>query len=844
MHLPSPLTPLLGRERETARLRQLLQPPDVRLGAPRLVSLTGPGGVGKTRLALEVAHELHLAFTDGAHFISLAAISDPTLILPTLAQALGLAETPDRLLFDSLKGFLRGRQMMLVLDNFEQVISAAPLLTELLAACAGLRMLVTSRESLRVLGEQELPLAPLELSSRAHMPDPLSVETLLQYPGIALFVQRAQASQPEFKLTAENAAAVAEVCVRLDGLPLAIELAAARIKLLPPQAMLARLQGSSLRLLTGGARDLPARQQTLRATVQWSYELLNAEEQRMFRGLAVFVNGCSLEAATHLIGDDVLIVLERVTALINKSLVRQAEGEGEPRLRMLETIREFGLEQLEQENELEAVQRAHAEHYLSLAEETEQHLAGREQKAWLNRLGREQDNLRAALAWGFEHHAAGPSTSLPTPSSRGLRRAGFVLRLVGALWQFWFLRGQWSEGRRWLEEALVVASGAGVDKALRAKVLYAAARLSRYQYDFARARALCEQSVTLYRELGDREGLLTALHQLCRILDYQGDNEAARALLPEALALAEALPDVPIKALVYAEVPLIAQDSISSGIAERSLAESERIYLALDSPAGLANTLFLQAELASVQGDQVRARALRDEAERLAAEVDDQHLRLRLLSGRMVSAWQSGDDASARRHIEQILVAMSEVDATTGWTKLIFAGQRNLFLAVLAAVLHQQGLSLWAARVYGLADTLAQASESPRMGGEFFDALRKRAAAVRGDVRARLGDEAFAKALAEGPSMTVDDLLAIPHPLADLTLQAPPAPDSFPYEPLTGRELEVLRLLVQDLSNPQIAQRLVVSRRTVDAHLRSIYSKLGVNSREAAIRVARESGLI
>lgn len=851
-HLPASLTPLIGRKQEMATLRQLLRHPDV-----RLVTISGPGGVGKTSLALQVAHELRDApsagsgqdFADGIFFISLAPISDPTLVIPTIAHALGLAESPNRLLFDNLKDFLRNQQMLLLLDNFEQIVSAAPLLAELLEACAELRMLVTSREGLRLRGEHEFPLSPLELSDPAQMPDQPSVEMLLQYPSIALFVERAKASQLNFQLTADNAAAVAEVCARLDGLPLAIELAAARIKLLPPKALLARLKESSLGLLTSGGRDLPARQQTLRGTVQWSYDLLNTDEQRTFRWLSAFVGGCTLDAAVKVIGQQLsvisdkereaddwsLVTLDLVTSLVNKSLVRQTETDGEPRLSMLETIREFGLEQLAQKNELEAVQRATAAYYLSLAEGTEQHLPGREQKVWLQRLGREQDNLRAALRWGFEHHAADSSTSL---------RAGFVLRLVGALWQFWFLRGQWSEGRRWLEEALSVASSADVNMALRARVLYAAARLIRYQYDFARARTLCEQSVALYRALGDKEGLLTALHQLCRILDYQGDDEPVRALLPEVLALAEELPDVPIKAQVYAELPIIHRGSVSSGIAARYLAESERIYRALDSPAGLANTLFLQAELASAQGDKVRAQVWRDEAERLAAEVDDQHLRLRLLSGRIVSAWQRGDDASARRHFEQILAAMSEVDASTGQRKLILTGQRNLFLGVLAAVLHRQSLSVWAARVYGLADKLAATSESPRMGGEFFYLLRQRVAAVRAEVRARLGEQAFAEALAEGQTMTVEDLLAIPHPPPDSRSGAQSAPAAVPYEPLTARELDVLRLLAQDLSNPQIAERLVVSRRTVDAHLRSIYEKLGVKSRDAAIRVARDYGLI
>ncbi len=819
--LPAQLTSFVGRERELADVQRLL-------ATARLVTLTGPGGVGKTRLALQVAHELHAAFAGGAHFISLAAIRDPTLILPTVAQTLGVAESPDRLVFNSLKDFLRDRQMLLVIDNFEQVVSAAPLLTELLSACPGLRMLVTSREALRLRGEQEFPLAPLEISRLAQIPDPLSVESLLEYPGIALFAQRAQASQPEFRLTTDNAVAVAEICARLDGLPLALELAAARIKLLPAQAVLARLQQSSLSFLTGGARDLPARQQTLRATVQWSYDLLNAEEQRAFRWLAVFVNGCTLAAATHVLGDDAPVVLERVSALIDKSLVRQTESDGEPRLGMLETLREFGLERLAQENELEAAQGAHAYHYLSLAEETEPHLTGREQKVWLTRLGRELDNLRAALRWGFDHQDADPSASL---------RARFVLRLVGALWQFWFLRGQWSEGRRWLEEALSIASKAQVNPAVRAKVLYASARLMRHQYDLERARALCEHSITLYLRLGDREGLLAALHLLCRILDMQGDDDALRARLPEALALAEELPDVPIKAQVYAELPVIGPDNISSGIAAHYLAESERIYRALGDRAGLAAALLMQAQIAAVlRGDTARAQALWDEAEDLAAEVDDYNLRLRILYGHPVLAWLSGDDALARRHYEQLLLALRELKDTPRW---------SLSLAFLPPILHRQGLSVWAARVYGLVDKLAKTSGLPRWGGWMFDPLWKRATAARAEVRARLGDAAFAEALAEGQTMTVEDVFTIPHPPpSDSALRAQPVPASAFAETLTARELDVLRLLTQDLSNPQIAERLVVSRRTVEAHLRSIYGKLGVKSRDAAIQYASDHGLV
>jgi len=293
---------------------------------------------------------------------------------------------------------------------------------------------------------------------------------------------------------------------------------------------------------------------------------------------------------------------------------------------------------------------------------------------------------------------------------------------------------------------------------------------------------------------------------------------------------------------VYAELPLIHPDIVSSGAAAHYLAESERIYRSLDHPAGLAFTLHMQGAVADLQGDMARGQALRDEAERLAAEVVDHHLRLRILSSRVISAWQSGDDASARRYFEQLLAAVSEVDASTGQRRLIFTGQRNFFWGVLAAILQRQDLSVWAARVYGLAEQLANTSESPRMGGEIGDSWRKRTEAVRADVRARLGDVAFARAFAEGRAMAVEDLLAIPQPPPPAA--TPQAPAFLPSDPLTARELDVLRLLAQDLSNPQIAERLVVSRRTVDAHLRSIYEKLGVRSRDAALRVAREEGLV
>jgi predicted ATPase/DNA-binding CsgD family transcriptional regulator len=777
----------------------------------RLVTITGPGGVGKTSLALQVAHDVQDAFTDGVFFISLAAITDSTLVIPTIAHALGVIESPNRLLLDSLKEFLRDRQALLLLDNFEQIMSAAPLLSELLSACAGLRMLATSREALRLRGEHEFPLSPLAL------PEQPSVETLMLYPGIALFVQRAQAIQPDFQLVHGNAPAVSEICARLDGLPLAIELAAARIKLLPPQAMLARLQGSSLGLLTSGAHDLPARQQTLRSAIQWSYDLLNADEQRTFRSLSVFVGGCTLQTALSAIEPPTS--LDMLGSLVNKSLLRQIETDGEPRLTMLETIREFGLEELTSTHELESARRAHAEYYLSFAEDAERQLTGADQKNWLRRLEREQDNLRAALHWAIEH-----------------QEGELAQRMAGALQAFWLTRGYWSEGRRWLEESLAMDSGAALAPAVRAKTLYGAGVLTRFQGDFARARMLLEQSLTLYRPLADKTGVLMALVELSRITAFQDDQTAKVSFLSEAASLLETLPDTVMKAYAYSELATAMLDINVSPVqfppeAPRYMAESVRINRALNNPAGLALALARQGSGALFTGDFTLMASQLDEAERLALELGDERILSRLAGMRMLLDMQKGDLTAARRRLQDTFQQAAN------------RGDHQLpsWLPMLAVVLHRQGLDVWSARIFGLADTLTGTYQTR---GEGMAAAFRRfldIGDIHAELRAQLGDEAFAREFAAGKRLTLDDLRTIPHP----QMPAPVAQaSSASATSLTAREIEVLRLLAHDLSNPQIAERLVVSRRTVDAHLRSIYDKLGVKSRDAAIRVARENLLI
>jgi DNA-binding CsgD family transcriptional regulator len=607
---------------------------------------------------------------------------------------------------------------------------------------------------------------------------------------------------------------VAEICARLDGLPLAIELAAARIKLLPPQAMLERLQESSLGLLTTGAHDLPVRQQTLRSAIQWSYDLLNADERRTFRWLSVFVGGCTLKAALTTIEPPPS--LDLLDSLVNKSLLRQTETDDVPRLSMLETIREFGWEQLSHTHELEAARSAHAGYYLSFAEEAETNLAGVDQKTWLKRLNLEQDNLRATLHWAIEHHAG-----------------ELAQRIAGALQPFWLTRGYWSEGRRWLEEALAMDSGATLAPAVRAKTLYGAGTLARFQGDFARARILCEASLTLYRALADNNGVLMALVELSRISDFQGDQTSTESFLAETASLLETMPDTAAKAYAYSEMATVI---VSPGTiqypsqAARYLAESVRINRALDNPAGLALALARQGSMGLFGDDSTLMQSRLDEAERLALELGDERILSRLAGIRALSDVQAGDFAAARVRFDNTLrQAVNRGDH-----------QAPTWLPMLAAVLHRQGLDMWSARVFGMAESFSGTVQARA----YMAALEEHfhVGEIRAEVRAQLGDEAFAREIVAGKRLTLDDLRTIPHPPE--TAPAQRASSSASSESLTARELEVLRLLTQDLSNPQIAERLVVSRRTVDAHLRAIYDKLDVKSRDAAVRAAREQGLI
>jgi predicted ATPase/class 3 adenylate cyclase len=511
-NLPASLTSFVGRERELDEVARLLE-------TARLVTLTGPGGTGKTRLAIAVAHRVRDAFPDGVWFVDLAPVGEIALVTSAIAQALGVRQRQGQTLADSLVAYLRERRLLMLLDNFEQVVEAAPLVRDLLVACAGIEVLVTSRVVLRLTSEHEYPVPPLPV------PDIGALDTALPtIPSVALFVDRARQARPDFVLTVGNAGAVAEVCARLDGLPLAIELAAARIRLLSPEDIRTRLE-RRLTLLIGGARDLPARQRTLRDAIAWSYDLLRPAERRLFRWLAVFAGGWTMEAAEAVCaaeGAQDTDVLDGLDALVTSSLIQRRNGrDGGSRLTMLETIREFALDRLVIAGEHRDLQQRHATFFLDLVESVEPHLRGADQVAWLDLLEVEHDNVRAALTWAL---------------AEGER--GLTLRSCAALWWFWNMRGHWTEGCRWLALAL---EQPGAETGPRyAEALRGSGMLAWLQGDQVRAATALEASMRQFRAAGDLVGTAEAVHDFGVATDIDEVEEKRRYLADSAALFRQA----------------------------------------------------------------------------------------------------------------------------------------------------------------------------------------------------------------------------------------------------------------------------------------------------------------
>ena len=645
-NLPLQLTSFIGRERDIAAVRARFVDDEV-----RLLTLTGPGGTGKTRLALRVADELRETYPDGVWFVPLAPVASAPRVAAAIAEALGLRETAGEPVDLTLRGHLRDKQVLLVLDNFEHVIEAAPLVATLLANAPGLRVLVTSRAPLRISGEQEFTVHSLECP----VGESPSVAEALASEAVRLFVERAQAVRPDFDLTAENVATVVAICRRLDGLPLAIELAAARIRLLSAEAILSRLD-SRLTLLTGGARDLPERQQTLRAAIAWSHDLLAPPEQALFRHLAVFAGGWTLEAAETIaaaVPHPAVSVLEGLEHLSDNSLIQQQEDRQrtrsyDPRFTMLQTIREFGLEQLAASGEEPATRAAHAALFLRLAIEAEPRLIGREAIAWLDRLESEHDNLRAALAW-FRHQ----------------QDAENAVRLAGALWRFWWLRGRLSEGRTELEAALAIASS-GAPSAARAAALDGAGVLAETQGDFSRAEAQHEEALALSRELQDAAGTARALGNLGVVAFDRGRHDRAVALLEESLALAREANDPHMIATALNDLGRVAYDRADLVQAETFFQESLARRRGLGSGPEIARALHNLGAVALDQGDSAEAHTWFAESLELYREAGDTWGAAGAMSGLAQALLDKGDVAEATRLLEESLALFQEVSDARG----------------------------------------------------------------------------------------------------------------------------------------------------------------------------------
>jgi predicted ATPase/DNA-binding winged helix-turn-helix (wHTH) protein len=721
-HLPVSRTGFVGREKEARAARELLLRPEV-----RMVTVTGPGGIGKTRLAIEVAGALGENFSGGIHFVPLSPLSDPGLISAVIVQALGIrgtgGQSPLALLKENLRGSA-GAAKLILLDNFEHLLQAAATVAELLASGPNLKILVTSRAALHLYGEHEFLVPPLAL------PDPLdvpAVEELSRFPAVALFVQRAVAARADFELTRENAAAVAEICARLDGLPLAIELAAARVKVLSPASLLSRL-ASRLQLLTGGARDLPERQQTLRRAIDWSYDLLNPAEQKLFRRLSVFVGSCNLEgveAVCDTRGDLDLDLLDGMTSMLAKSLVLQAPpANGEARFVMLETIREYALEKLELSGEEAATKRAHAAYCLVLAEESPAESAGTHSGEQMERFVVEHGNFRAALEWLTD-----------------TGDAEWGLRLGVALFRFWETREYLTEGRARLDKLLKLPRAAVTTK-YRARALFAAGVLAGAQGDYTAADELVGQSLQIARQLGDGQGVAVSLNARAVLAQDRGDIGVAHALFEESLEVWRELGDSRDVARALSNLANIATLERDHARASSLYEECFAIFQGLGDRMGVAWSLNSQGDVARDRGNARAAREYYGQGLTIFRELEDRWGIASTLADLGTMAREERDFSAAHSLYGESMKLFQELEHKRGIARLL-----ECFACTAAAQWHCDR----ALRLAGAAAALRQ-----KIGAPLTPAEKARLESNLESARPGLSEMSTAAAWQEGWELPLD----------------------------------------------------------------------------------------
>ncbi len=722
-NLPLPRNPLIGREQVLELVCSLLLRHDV-----ALVTLTGAGGTGKSRLGIQIALDLRDHFPDGVYLVALEAIRDPNLVMPTISRTLGVTETAGGpALIEALKCYLCDKQALLLLDNFEQVLPAAPQIADLLENCQRVKILITSRAPLHLRAEKVIPVPPLEVPPLTKLPD---LQPLSQYSAVQLFIQRAQGVKPDFQVTNENAPAVAEICHRLDGLPLAIELASARTKMLSPNALLARLE-HRFEVLRGGTRDLPERQHTLYSAIDWSYHLLDDSQKRLLQCLSVFTGGWTFEAAEAVCnaeGEERIDVFDELEILMDNNLLRPPEEvDGEPRLMMLETIREFARERLTESGEAKTIKLRHAQYYVSFAEQAEADMHHSALHMWLRRLEADLDNLRAAMGWSLEQG-----------------QSEYTLRIATVLWHYWDIVGAWHEGLQWLERGL---DGTGpIPDVVRAKALTRMGWLIRSLGDYARAVAVLQESLALWRQIGDRAGISRVLTNLAAMVMRQGDYPEATAMLEEALILRQQLGDQHGTCAVLINLGYSESEQGHHQLAIEFFTEALTLARAVGDDDYIGWILNNLGEVYTRQGDYEQAEASFAEAEPIFQRLGNRTGVAYICGNRGVAALKQGDFTRASDLLTASILALQEL------------GQKEytiLFIEQLAIVVEELHHPERAARLLSASKSLYKTigvARPPVVEASYNACLDS--------VRGQLDEATFASIWAEGSALALEEAVA------------------------------------------------------------------------------------